>query len=70
MNCVHCNMPISSGAVLCPHYNGQAICMKHCKECRHGYEALSAEIRCRYYDREVRMKLARKMAAHAADADK
>lgn len=66
--CPHCSEPVSSGAVLCPFYQHQAICMKHCRKCKHSYEALSAEVRCRYYDDKKVCQLLRDDAIRKASA--
>lgn len=68
LECPHCRKPIGSGAVICPYYKGQTICMNHCKQCKHGYESLSAEIRCRYYDDKKMLQLARSEALRTAQA--
>ena len=68
IECPHCKKPIGSGAVICPYYKGQTICMSHCWQCKHGYESLSAEIRCRYYDDKKMLQLAREDALRAAQA--
>ncbi len=67
IECPHCKKTLGSGAVICPYYRGQTICMSHCKQCKHGYESLSAEIRCRYYDDKKLYQLAREEALKAAE---
>lgn len=68
LKCPHCKKPIGSGAVICPYYKGQTICMSHCTQCKHGYGSLSAEIRCRYYDDKKMLQLARSEALRTAQA--
>lgn len=47
--CTHCKQPISGGAVQCPYYEHNAICQRHCYECKHGCDWLSGERRGGYY---------------------
>ena len=63
--CRHCKEPVGSGAVMCPFYK-ELICMAHCKECKHSYEWLSGERRCRYHQNRREREAARKAAENLA----
>lgn len=66
MECVHCKGEISGGAVLCPYYNGAAICQRHCHECKHHYDGLSGTVRCRFYTDKKLLEIARLQAIATA----